>query len=69
MGAQWRVECENCGKKKSDYLRMHTEIRRNRVECNLCGTVRAVDEPEGNPENERVDERLPGWDYSEKDDV
>lgn len=54
---QYRVRCEECGTKQSDYIRMHSHLKRKHVEdipgvdwngdetqvqCNNCGNVRTV---------------------------
>lgn len=54
---QYRVRCDECGTKRSDYIRMHSHLRKKHVEaiggvewdedetqvqCNSCGNVRTV---------------------------
>jgi len=47
MSQQWRVKCFECGTEVGEYLRMHSQIRKNDegdtvVECNNCGNRRTV---------------------------
>lgn len=31
MGAQWRVQCYECGNETNEYLRMHTQLSKREV--------------------------------------
>jgi uncharacterized Zn finger protein len=43
MAQQWRVKCPECGKKISDYLRMHSQLTQKEVRNHFADDPREDD--------------------------